>query len=631
MTTYTRNTLSGSLAPVNNELEKIEVSLREKLDRNPSVAQNNEMLDDLDMNSNRIINYPDAVNDSDLITKGQVASLSPVQSVNGATGNVVVATNIQIDTNAIFDNIAEMKTADLEVGNYVKCKRYYALGELVPDLNFVVSDPQVTDGFLNHTASNEKSLILINNGISVTLAQAGYVSGSKKLFINAVKEAGLKVEDGLGLTTVAPVKAVEQTPNLIYRVDANTVYAINPSLSDAGYALTVLKDNITTTNDSLAVTASDTTMYRATAVLHSVYASVGFNTPTSQTGTWNPVNLNQVSPMPAFNTSERYVYLQNNSNSNESLTYESTPVVDGLVRMSFLRSASSNPAATITIDGTAYVVDLSGATAIIELVFPAFGKDTVDIEIENTSAGAFYFISFLGLYYTELKDWDNTPVDTFGYYRNTALFAEYLDSNSENDYVIKEYNSDTYGGGYHGGETSIVNSFLLDNVDTTITSTPLVTKNLKLKTTCTIDWNPAGQATTIDVTKLYEFTRSGYYLSVISDGDFEAVELYSTLFGVEEGFSDIIFPEVYDLTTDIADGVRLRVGKSNKITYQNPTTLQKFEADITVSNLDDTNQYEGIFIWRVDGVYKKLYYTPVHDGYQQFENGYSAINKFSFL
>jgi len=119
MTTYTRNTLSGSLAPVNNELEKIEVSLREKLDRNPSVAQNNEMLDDLDMNSNRIINYPDAVNDSDLITKGQVSeiasSLAPVQSVDGQTGEVL--SRVQSVDGQVGNVLSRVQSVNGKIGN----------------------------------------------------------------------------------------------------------------------------------------------------------------------------------------------------------------------------------------------------------------------------------------------------------------------------------------------------------------------------------------------------------------------------------------------------------------------------------------------------------------------------------
>jgi len=174
MTTYTRNTLSGSLAPVNNELEKIEVSLREKLDRNPSVAQNNEMLDDLDMNSNRIINYPDAVNDSDLITKGQVASLAPVQTVNGQTGNVSIPTQIQIDNGVVFDNIAEMKSSSLEIGQLVKCKRYYALGDLVEGLEFevVAGSTGTDDGGSFHNLANGNQAELITDGV-VNIKQYG--------------------------------------------------------------------------------------------------------------------------------------------------------------------------------------------------------------------------------------------------------------------------------------------------------------------------------------------------------------------------------------------------------------------------------------------------------------------------
>jgi len=188
MTTYTRNTLSGSLAPVNNELEKIEVSLREKLDRNPSVAQNNEMLDDLDMNSNRIINYPDAVNDSDLITKGQVASLAPVQSVdgqtgnvlskvqsvNGQTGNVSIPTKIQIDNGVVFDNISEMKSSSLGVGQLVKCKRYYAGGELVEGLVYEVQATATVDGYIDHANANGTFATLIL-GKSISVKQAGAI------------------------------------------------------------------------------------------------------------------------------------------------------------------------------------------------------------------------------------------------------------------------------------------------------------------------------------------------------------------------------------------------------------------------------------------------------------------------
>jgi hypothetical protein len=58
MSNYTRNTLTGNLAPVNAELEKVQTAIADKLDRNPSTGQANQLENTLDANSNRIINLP---------------------------------------------------------------------------------------------------------------------------------------------------------------------------------------------------------------------------------------------------------------------------------------------------------------------------------------------------------------------------------------------------------------------------------------------------------------------------------------------------------------------------------------------------------------------------------------------
>lgn len=94
MTEYVRNSLTGALGPVNSELTKIKTALDSKLDRKPVMGQANHMEEELDMNGYRIINYPDAVGNSDLVTKGQVPSLAPVQSVNGQTGDVTIVSDV---------------------------------------------------------------------------------------------------------------------------------------------------------------------------------------------------------------------------------------------------------------------------------------------------------------------------------------------------------------------------------------------------------------------------------------------------------------------------------------------------------------------------------------------------------
>ena len=65
MSNYIRNSLTGDLAPVNAELEKIQASLVDKLDRNPSVGQVNQLDNTLDANNNRIINLPAPSSPSD--------------------------------------------------------------------------------------------------------------------------------------------------------------------------------------------------------------------------------------------------------------------------------------------------------------------------------------------------------------------------------------------------------------------------------------------------------------------------------------------------------------------------------------------------------------------------------------
>jgi hypothetical protein len=89
MANYTRNTLTGILGPVNSELQKIEQSIEDKFDRKPSVAQSNELTDDLDANSNRIINLGapsepnDAVRLKDLQESNNESVLPPQEGQAG--------------------------------------------------------------------------------------------------------------------------------------------------------------------------------------------------------------------------------------------------------------------------------------------------------------------------------------------------------------------------------------------------------------------------------------------------------------------------------------------------------------------------------------------------------------------
>jgi hypothetical protein len=74
MSNYTRSPLTGDLAPVNAELEKVQQSIADKLDRNPSTGQANQLENTLDANNNRIINLPTPSSPNDAVRLKDLAS-----------------------------------------------------------------------------------------------------------------------------------------------------------------------------------------------------------------------------------------------------------------------------------------------------------------------------------------------------------------------------------------------------------------------------------------------------------------------------------------------------------------------------------------------------------------------------
>ena len=66
MARYEPSDLMGDLAPVNAELEKIKEAIIDTVSRKGDTP--NAMTANLDMNSNRILNLPDAVNDAEPVT-----------------------------------------------------------------------------------------------------------------------------------------------------------------------------------------------------------------------------------------------------------------------------------------------------------------------------------------------------------------------------------------------------------------------------------------------------------------------------------------------------------------------------------------------------------------------------------
>jgi hypothetical protein len=141
MAKYVRGT-ARSTASMNDELEKIQNSLADKLDRDPSSGEPNQMETNIDMNSNRVINVPTPTSPTEVASKSYVdavlnlaLALSGVQAVTPveqarATGDGVTTTYdspasaLQLATSffVFLDGVRQRPTTDYSVdasGNIV--------------------------------------------------------------------------------------------------------------------------------------------------------------------------------------------------------------------------------------------------------------------------------------------------------------------------------------------------------------------------------------------------------------------------------------------------------------------------------------------------------------------------------
>lgn len=418
-----------------------------------------------------------------------------------------------------------------------------------------------------------------------------------------------------------PQLSLDNTPKIL--VESPTTageHLIILRKREIGYLVVQLRNNLTTTASSLATSGSDTTMRRVTGVLDAVSALVGQLDSFTTVGNWITASLGQVAPeVPAFTGSSTYNY-RRSTDTDATLTFTVAPY-KGFISLAFLCGTTSNANATVTVDGVAHTVNLNNGFDVIRYFrFPAW-KASVTVEIKNTGAG--FRVNYLGRDFSTLDKWEGAPANNFGYYRNSAN-ADYLTNNSENDYVIREFNSNIYGGGYHGGEASISDTYQVDGVTVVPSATPVVGSKLSLQSACSIDWTPAGTPVVAAIRKRYDFIQGGYYSSVGIDADMVCSELYAALFGANEAFDLVDAPLRANLAVDVANNERLLVGRTSKIVLRHPGTGQTITADYTVSQDDTASQYGGQFIWRVDGSYDKLYNAVAHAGRYVMTGNYSC-------
>lgn len=159
VTDYIRNSLTGVLAPVNNELEKIQISLSDKFDRSPSVTQSNELKRDLDANSKRITNLPLPLSGSE---PARLIDLANLVGGNTTINNITYDSEVRV-----FNDIAAMQSSALVIGNTALCKRETVAGALVEGLVYDIRASASVDGVIDFALANGniavRARIQVNN------------------------------------------------------------------------------------------------------------------------------------------------------------------------------------------------------------------------------------------------------------------------------------------------------------------------------------------------------------------------------------------------------------------------------------------------------------------------------------
>lgn len=331
------------------------------------------------------------------------------------------------------------------------------------------------------------------------------------------------------------------------------------------------------------------------------------------------IGTSLVTDIPSYTSGTDYKYTRSTT-IGAWIEFTVTVPLDGFLSVTLIESSSASTDVTISIDGVPIDSNFScyAATARrVERRYLAKPGSRV-VRIQNNTAGS-TGLNVVGVYFARLKDQrDDVPIDTYGVYRNSANIDP-LTQSSANDYVIKDYSSTVngvagiYGGSYHGGESAISTAMYINGSPVTITSGAIaIGRSVEFQQSCTITWAGAKSGCVYSGASVTVHTRmtvitGGYALMTTITGDITAKELYTTLFGVNESYDAVIFPQ-YKLLSSVADTGYVYLGQNNAVEYLYAATGQRLRITHSQFTCPDSAN-GGSYVWRVVGSYVK-YYSP---------------------
>lgn len=425
--------------------------------------------------------------------------------------------------------------------------------------------------------------------------------------------------------SVSPAYNRDRQPKIHWINSANQRFIITKKPTQ-GYVRLSLINNVTTTSNSLGTSVSDITRFRLNGVMNLVWAGVYQSDITTSSGTWttnttsgsgtafaNLIPANDSAGGLASGVSSTLKY-RSTTVQNSYLEY-SARVVNGSVQVSLLCGTGSDPNCSIIVNGTTYAISAVAAASqtIKRFRFPvSTAADGESVTVRITKLGAdTKGLSVIGVNFLELSEWNGEFSDALVYWRNEAAYAHYLTETSANDMVIREYNSDTYGVSYHGGETSITNTWIKDGVTSSLSSngTFEIGRDFSLETTCSVSWAALGGGSC--AIKARTLFPSGSYVHESQiNGNLIVKDLFVHMFGTNEAFSYVDYPKKINITA-IAGSGNYYLGRTTKVVMRNPSSNQKIISHMVTDARDQTDR-GGVWVFKSVGSYHKLYSAVAH-------------------
>lgn len=198
---------------------------------------------------------------------------------------------------------------------------------------------------------------------------------------------------------ISPPVVLDSTIKIIERISANEL-AVYTAKKRKGYIRAQLKNNVTTTTESLATTLTDITTFRTVGITNCVDVCIGYTLENASVGTWSNPNL-ITGIEESFDAGIEYKYKQAAGPSE----YEVSIVVptNGYFNIGFLASNSSSTAITLSVDGVD-IETFSAQNATAQLVVREYTADPGVRLIKIRQSLAAKFTNFLGCNFFKLKN-----------------------------------------------------------------------------------------------------------------------------------------------------------------------------------------------------------------------------------